>query len=166
VVDPLPTKSLGGAYYFITFTDDFSQKTWIYLRSEKDQTLSKYKLFKVMIEKLMGVSIKTIRTNGGGEYISREFIGFCLDAGILREKTATYSAFQNGLAERRNQSILEETGSMMLEAGLPSFLWAELAKTSVYLLNRSPTKPNSGHTPKEFFLKKFPTCDTILQLGD
>jgi hypothetical protein len=66
---------------------------------EKDQTLSKFKLLKVMIEKLMGVPIKTIRTDGGGEYTSREFTGFLSDAGILREKTATYSVFQNRLAE-------------------------------------------------------------------
>lgn len=44
----------------------------------------------------------------------------------------------------------------MLEVGLPSFLWVELAKTSVYLLNRSPTKANSKHTLEEFFFEKTP----------
>lgn len=42
----------------------------------------------------------------------------------------------------------------MLEVGLPSFLWAELAKTSMYLLNRSPTKAHSGHIPEETFSRK------------
>ena len=132
---------------------------------EKDQTLSKFKLFKVMIEKLMGVPIKTIRTDGDGKYTSREFISFCSDANILREKIAAYLAFQNGFAERCNRSILEKTWSMILEVGLPSFLWAELAKTLVYPLNHSPTHANSTHTSEEIFSRKIPNLRHLRAIG-
>jgi transposase InsO family protein len=148
---PLPVQSLGRTSYFITFTDDYSRKTWIYFMSGKDQTFSKFRLFKQTIEKLTGVSIKTLRLDRGGEYQLGEFKTFCLEAGIKQELTATYSPFQNGLAECRNRSILEKARSMMLGSGVPSFLWAEAAKTAVYLLNRSPTRANLGVTPDEKF---------------
>jgi transposase InsO family protein len=132
---PLPVHSIGGSEYFITFTDDFSRKTWIYFMASKDQTLAKFRIFKSMIETLTGVKIKTLRTDGGGEYTSGAFVAYCEQHGIRKEKTAAYSPHQNGLAERRNRSILEKTRSMLLGAGVPAFLWAETAKTAVYLFS-------------------------------
>jgi transposase InsO family protein len=148
---PLPTRSIGHASYFVTFTDDHSRKTWIYFMASKDQTLAKFRIFKSQIEKLTGRQIKALRSDGGGEYTSKEFVQFCQESGISRQLTAAYTPHQNGLAERRNRSILEKTRSMMLATGVPSFLWAEAAKTAVYLLNRSPTKANNGITPEEKF---------------
>jgi transposase InsO family protein len=148
---PLPTGSIGHALYYVTFTDDYSRKTWIYFMASKDQMLAKFRIFKSQIEKLTGRQIKTLRSDGGGEYTSKEFILFCQESGISRQLTAAYTPHQNGLAERRNRSILEKARSMMLAAGVPSFLWAEAAKTAVYLLNRSPTKANLGITPEERF---------------
>jgi transposase InsO family protein len=148
----LPVHSLGGSKYFVTFTDDFSRKTWIYFMASKDQTFAKFRTFKSMIENLTGVKIKSIRTDGGGEYTSGEFVAFYKQHGIRKEKTAAYSPHQNGLAERRNRSILEKTRSMLLGVGAPAFLWVEAAKTAIYLLNRSPTKANTGRLPEEKFM--------------
>jgi transposase InsO family protein len=104
-----------------------------------------------MIENLTGVKIKSICTNGGREYTSGEFVAFCEQHGIRKEKIAAYSPHQNGLAERRNRSILEKTRSMLLGVGAPAFLWVEAAKTAVYLLNHSLTKKNAGGLPEEKF---------------
>jgi transposase InsO family protein len=162
---PLPIESLSRARYYISFTDDFSRKTWIYFLVSKDQAFEKFRLFKTMIEKATGRTIKTLRTDRGGEYLSSAFSEFCQEAGIHRQLTAAHTPHQNGLAECRNRSILEKTRSMMLGAGVPNYLWAETAKTAVYLLNRSPTKANLGATPEECFTKQRPDLRHLRTFG-
>ena len=117
--------------------------------ANKDQTFANFWIFESMIENLTSVKIKSIRTDGKGEYTSRKFMAFCELYGIRKQKSASYSLHQNGLAERRNRSILEK--SVLLRVGAPAFLWAEAMKTAIYLLNRSPTKANIGGLPKERF---------------
>jgi hypothetical protein len=113
---PLPVESLSRSLYYVSFTDDYSRKTWIYFMSGKDQTFSKFRIFKAMIENQAKTKIRALRTDG-------EFNAFCQQAGIHRQLTAAYTPFQNGLAERRNRSILEKARSMMFGSGVPNFLW-------------------------------------------
>ena len=74
---PMQTQSIGGIFYFLTFIDDFSKKTWIYFIGYKSETFSKFKEFKALTEKQSGKSIKMIRSDGGGEHDSHEFSDFC-----------------------------------------------------------------------------------------
>ena len=82
----MPVKSLGGSIYYVTFIDDFSRKTWLYLLKTKDEAFRKFQEFKVEVENLTYKKIKTIRSNNGREYTSKELVAFCKEAGIRREK--------------------------------------------------------------------------------
>ncbi|XP_059069477.1 uncharacterized protein LOC131859574 [Cryptomeria japonica] len=64
-------------------------------------------MFKAFVEKQNGYYIKALRTNKGGEYISNEFLNFCKRHGIHKQFTASYTPQQNGVAERKNQTIME-----------------------------------------------------------
>ena len=77
VCGPMPVKSLGGALYYLTFIDDYSRKKWLYLLKSKDEVFSKFQEFKAEIENLTNKKIKTLRTDNGGEYTSKEFVAFC-----------------------------------------------------------------------------------------
>ena len=77
VCGPLPVTSHGGSRYFVIFVDDFSRKIWIFLLKTKNQVFDKFKIFKLMIEKQMGKPVKFLRSDNGGEYISKEFSKFC-----------------------------------------------------------------------------------------
>ena len=79
---PMQTQSIGGSFYFLTFIDDFSRKTWIYFLRNKLETFSKFKEFKALTEKQSEKSIKILRSDGGGEYDSHEFSNFCKHHGI------------------------------------------------------------------------------------
>ena len=46
VCGPMPTTSLNGYVYYITFVDDYSRKTWIYFLKGKDEVFSKFKEYK------------------------------------------------------------------------------------------------------------------------
>ena len=90
----------------ITFIDDYSRKTWIYFLKNKSEVFGKFKEFKALIENHSKKRIKTLRSNNGGEYTSKEFEAFCKEAGIKRELTTPYNPQQNGVAERNNRNIM------------------------------------------------------------
>ena len=69
---PMSVDTLNGFSYFVTFIDDYSQKTWIYFLKTKDEVLEKFWEFKTQVENATGRRIKTLRSDNGGEYISME----------------------------------------------------------------------------------------------
>ncbi|RVW36055.1 Copia protein, partial [Vitis vinifera] len=85
----------------------------------------------------------------GGEYYGRyledgqspgPFAKFLQEHGIVAQYTMPGSPDQNGVAERRNRTLLDMVRSMLSSSKLPKFLWTEALKTVVYILNRVPTK--------------------------
>ena len=94
----MSSTSLSGFEYYITFIDDFSRKTWIYFLKAKSEVFEKFKEFKALIDNLSDKKIKTLRSDNGREYTSKEFEDFCKDAGIKRELTTPYNAQHNGVA--------------------------------------------------------------------
>ena len=113
VCGPMSSTSLSGFKYYITFIVDYSRKTWIYFLKAKSEVFEKFKEFKALIENLSDKKIKTLRSDNGGEYTSKEFEAFCKDAGIKRELTTPYNPQQNGVAERKNRTIMEAVKTMI-----------------------------------------------------
>ena len=77
--------SLDGNKYFVTFIDDASRKTWVYLLHIKGQVFQYFQKFHAMVEIEMGNPLKRLRTDNGGEYISREFKEYCSKHGIRED---------------------------------------------------------------------------------
>lgn len=128
-------KSLGGHLYYVTFIDDYSRKTWIYLMKSKDEIFTKFQEFKVEVENLTERRIKILMYDNGGEYTSKEIIAFCKKSRIKRELIVPYNPKQNGVAERKNWSIEESVKAMLHDQDLSKFLWGEATNTVVYIQN-------------------------------
>ncbi|GJZ22613.1 retrovirus-related pol polyprotein from transposon TNT 1-94 [Tanacetum coccineum] len=79
-----------------------------------------------MVEKEKGLKIKSMRSDRGGEFLSKEFNKFCEDNGIQRFLTAPYSPQQNGVVERKNRTILNMVRSMLKSKKMPKEFWAEV----------------------------------------
>jgi hypothetical protein len=107
-----------------------------------------------MVEKEKGVNIKCLRSDGGGEYFSKEFNEYLKEHGIQRKYSCSYSPQQNGVAERKNRHIAEITCAMLNEKNLLNYFWAETIATAVYIMNRTPTATIHGMTPEEKFTGK------------
>ena len=75
-----------------------------------------------MLFRSLDTHIKTIRSDRGGEYLSNEFIDHLIYNGILSQLTAPGTPQQNGVAERRNRTLLDITRLMMSYSELPLFL--------------------------------------------
>ena len=73
----------GGYIYFVTFTDDLSRYGYLYLMKYKFEVFEKFKEFKVEVENQIEKSIKILRSNRGGVYLSTEFIDYLKGCGII-----------------------------------------------------------------------------------
>ena len=156
LVGPLKVPSLSGSRYFIVFTDDFSRKSWVYFLKTKGEAFSKFQEFKIRVENEIGRKIITLRSDQGGEFQSRDFISFCKNHGIFQQLTMARTPQQNGVAERRNRTIIERARSMASTSSCPNFLWTELINTENYLINISPTRSNHGTTPDHLYYGTVP----------
>ena len=123
---PMSVVSLREFEYYVTFIDDRSRKTWIYfLKSKKSkEVLQRFQEFKALVENQTGRKIRALRSNNGGEYTSKEFDEFCRQEGIRRQLMVPYTPEQNGVAERKNRSIVGFARAMLHDQSLPLFLWA------------------------------------------
>jgi IS30 family transposase len=99
------------------------------------------------------------------EFNSNAFTVYCNEQGIKHYTTTPYSPQQNGVVERRNQSVVEMVRCMLKSKGVPSKYWGEAINTAVYLLNRSPTKSLDGKTPYEAWHGKRPRVDHLRTFG-
>lgn len=92
----------------VTFTDDHTRKTFGYLMKYKSEVMSKFIIFKAMVERQSGLKIKCLRSDNGGEFVSYRFSGFLSKEGIVHQTTVPYSAQQNGVSERLNRTLIEK----------------------------------------------------------
>ncbi|PKI41979.1 hypothetical protein CRG98_037597 [Punica granatum] len=150
----------GGYSYFITFTDDYSRFGYIYLMKYKHESFEKFKEFKAEVEKQKGKSIKTLRSDRGGEYMSTEFGDFLKEHGIVSQFTPPGTPQLNGVSERRNSTLLDMVRSMMSYTDLSISMWGYALQTACYLLNRIPSKSIST-TPYEIWNGRTPSLKHV-----
>ena len=92
-------------------------KIWVYPIKHKSDVFKVFKTWLALVENQTRKKLKCLRSDNGGEYLSREFTTFC-EKGIKRELPAPHNPPQNGVAERANRTIQERTLSMLSQAGL------------------------------------------------
>ena len=146
--------------YFITFIDDYSRFMYLYMFNNKKEALDTFKVFKAEVEKQCGKPIKIVRIDRGGECYGRYtedgqvhglFVKLLQENGSVAQYTMLGSPDQNGVAEKRNRTLIDMVRSMLSSSKLPKSLWTEALKMVVYILNRVPTKAVSK-TPFELKL--------------
>nr|GEU73331.1 retrotransposon protein, putative, Ty1-copia subclass [Tanacetum cinerariifolium] len=123
VYGPLRHVSRQGASYFITFTNDYSCYGYIYLLKHKHKVFETFKVFKNEVENQLEKTIKALRSDRGGKYISQEFKDYLKAYGIVQQLTPPYTPQHNRVSERRNRTLLDMVGSMMNLTTLPLSFW-------------------------------------------
>ena len=133
-----------GSKYFITFIDDYSRYMYPYLLRSKYEALGAFKVFKAEVENQCGKHIKIVSSNRGREYYGKytkngqapgAFAKFLKENGIVAQCLMSGSPDQNGVAERRNQTLMDMVRSIRSNIKLPQYLWSEAPKMTVYILN-------------------------------
>ena len=91
--------------------------------SSKDQVFAKYKLYEAMMSQQRDVCIKTLFSDRGGEYTSKEFEEYLAKKGTKHRLTMHDTPEQNGVAEWLNQTLVKKSRAMLIESNLPKSLW-------------------------------------------
>jgi transposase InsO family protein len=84
VCGPMSSTSMIDNFYYVTFIDDSSRRTWIYFMKAKDEVFSKFQEFKALIKNQTCRKIKVLRSDNGGQYTSNDFDSFCIEACLKR----------------------------------------------------------------------------------
>ena len=134
------------------------------LRSKTDAPAAIIK-FQARVERESGKKLKVLRTDNGGEFTSVTFGEYCAGEGIQRHHSAPYTPQQNGVVERRNQSVVAMARSILRARGVPGHLWGEAVHTAVFLLNRAPTSALDGKTPYQAWYGKKPSVHFLRVFG-
>ena len=135
--------------YFLTFIDDFTHKIWVNFLQRKLEEFDYFKKFKLHVERQSGYPIKMLRIDDGGEYTSNEFRAYCEEQGTHHEVTFPDTPLRNGVAERKNKTILDMVRSMLKTKSMLNSFWGKVVSCFVYILNWSPTKDVPNRTLAE-----------------
>ena len=162
---PITPATHGGRRYFLLLVDDCSRYMWLQLLTSKDEAAEAIRRFKARAEADSGKRLRVLRTDRGGEFTAVEFASYCAGEGVARQLTAPYSPQQNGVVERRNQTIVGMARSMMKAKAMPAEFWGEAVSTAVFILNRSPTKALKGMTPYQAWYGRKPNVSYLRTFG-
>ncbi|KAH9765484.1 hypothetical protein KPL70_001889 [Citrus sinensis] len=151
---PAQIASLGGARYFMSLIDDFSRMVWVYVLKNKDDSFEKFKIWKTLVETQTNRKVRKLRTDNGLEFCNKMFDDLCAENGVVRHKTVRHTPQQNGLAERKNRTLMDKERCMLIQSKLPMSLWVETLSTACYIVNRSPSSRINFRTPIELWTGK------------
>ncbi|KAK1591798.1 hypothetical protein Q3G72_013860 [Acer saccharum] len=138
VCGPMSIQARGGYEYFITFTDDYSRFGYVYLMRHKSDAFDMFKAFKAE------------------QYL--------IDNGIVSQFSAPGTPQQNGVAERRNRTLLDMVRSMLSYSTLPISFWGYALQTAIYILNDVPSK-SIPKTPHELWTGRKPSLQHLRIFG-
>ena len=162
---PLPTPSLGGCKYYVTFTDDHTCYTSAKILHSKDQMLSAYKAYAVWVHTQHGVWIKQLCSNRGGEYTGTDFTVFLQGEGTKCQLITHNTPQHNGVAKALNHQLVECMHVLLHQSGLPKTLWAKALLYAVWLKNCTLTCALGTVMPYECLHKSKPNLASVPEWG-
>ncbi|GJX69959.1 putative ribonuclease H-like domain-containing protein [Tanacetum coccineum] len=162
---PTSVRSLNHKTYCLVITDEFSRFSWVFFLRTKDETSGILKDFIRQIENQLNQKVKTIRCDNGTEFKNKDVIEFCGSKGIKREYSNARTPQQNGVAERKNRTLIEAARTMLADSFLPNTFWAEAVSTTCYVLNKVLVIKPHNKTPYELITGKIPIISYIRPFG-
>ena len=129
----------------MSFIDDFSKFTWIYLIKHKSEVFQKFHDFQNLVERRFDRKILALQTDWGGEY--EKLNSFFTKIGISHHVSCPHAHQQNGSAERKHCHIVEVGLSLLAQASMTLKFWDEAFLAATYLINRVPSKVINHETP-------------------
>ena len=170
LVGPMRTVSKHGQFmYFQSGIDVGTRMSFVSLLKSKGEAFNASKPLITALEVESRTNLKSLRTDGGGEYISNEWKAFAKDKGFQHQLIAPYSPEQNGVNERLNRTLLEKMRCLLLWSELPKSYWDVALLHANRLRNRTPTSGLNGGVPltawtgKQTDLKSLHTFGCLVQ---
>ena len=165
LMGPMKTTSMSGCRYVLTYICSQTEYSYVYLLKSKSEQEKYFKVFKAFYEKQHETKIKQLRSDNGLEYFSNNFQSYLQNEGIKHLTSVAYVPQSNGKAERLNRTLLEKARTMLLTAGLETYMRGAAILTANYLRNRSPCRSINYKTPYEVTHEKLPAISHLKIFG-
>ncbi|KAJ9535340.1 hypothetical protein OSB04_un001549 [Centaurea solstitialis] len=162
---PVNVQSIAGKKYTLVIVDEFSRYTWVFFLRSKSDAPEEIILFVRKMERLNNLTVRSIRSDHGTEFKNSTLETFFDQKGISQNFSSVRTPQQNGVAERRNRTLIEAARSMLSEANLATQFWAEAVNTACYTQNRSLIVKRFRRTPYELFRNRKPSIEHLHIFG-
>lgn len=146
---PARLESFDGYKFYVTFIDDFSRTTFVYLLKFKHEVPICFENFHNLVKNHFSSNICILRSDNGTEYTSNIMTNYLSAHGILHQTSCVGTPQQNGVSERKNRDLLEKTRALMLQANVPKCYWSHAIQTAAYIINRLPSRVLNFKSPFE-----------------
>ena len=158
---PAPT-SVGRHNYYVSFIDDYSKFTWIYLLRHKYEVFKVFQDFQQLVERKFSRKILCIQSDWGGEY---EKLNSFKKIGISHRVSCPHAHQQNGAAERKHRHIVEVGLALLANASMPLKFWDQAFLTATYLINLLSSKVVNFEVPIIRLLGETPDYSNLRVFG-
>ncbi|KAJ9557729.1 hypothetical protein OSB04_012343 [Centaurea solstitialis] len=162
---PVNVQSIAGKKYTLVIVDEYSRYTWVFFLRSKSDAPEEIILFVRKMERLNNLTVRSIRSDHGTEFKNSTLETFFDQKGISQNFSSVRTPQQNGVAERRNRTLIEAARSMLSEANLATQFWAEVVNTACYTQNRSLIVKRFRRTPYELFRNRKPSIEHLHIFG-
>lgn len=163
---PSPVLSCQGFRFYVIIIDNWSRFCWFFLLKCKSDFYPTFLKFQKLVETQFDCKIKTFQCDGGGEFVSNQFLMQLQNSGIKQLISCPHTPQQNMLAERKHRHLTELSLSMMFESKIPQKFWVEAFFTANFLSNLLPTSAlPSDNSPYQKLYGKQPDYSALRTFG-
>ncbi|KAD7477316.1 hypothetical protein E3N88_00452 [Mikania micrantha] len=162
---PINVKSIGGESYCFVVTDDFSRFSWVMFLKHKSYTYENFVLLINRLETLYKLRVRRVRSDNGTEFKNHQMEEFCNSKGIQQQFSAPYEPQMNGVAERKNRTLIESARTMLADSKLPITFWSEAVATTCFTLNKLLIVKRHNKTCYELLKSRKPNLEHLEPFG-
>ena len=158
---PSDIQTPGHKKFYMSFTNDYTRYTHLYLLAAKSNTFNAYKMYVAWAKMQRGTVIKRLRSDRGGEYLSEEFSWYLKLEGTERKLTTHDMPQHNSIAERLNRTLVERVCMVLHASGLPKTLWGEALAHVIWVKNHTASHILDGKMPHKLLTGMKPKLNNL-----
>ncbi|GJX25633.1 retrovirus-related pol polyprotein from transposon TNT 1-94, partial [Tanacetum coccineum] len=161
-----PTKrSINYEKYTLVIVDEYSRYTWVYFLKNKSHAPETIISFIKRVENQNDIKVKQLRTDNGTKFKNSILVNICDEKGISQNFSSPYTPEQNGVAERKNRTLIEAARTMLSGSVFSKQYWTEAVATACYTQNRTTIVKRNLKNPFKIFCGRLPNIDFLHVFG-
>nr|GEX05593.1 retrovirus-related Pol polyprotein from transposon TNT 1-94 [Tanacetum cinerariifolium] len=162
---PVTARSINHEKYTFVIVDEYSRYTWVYFLKNKSQEPETIMSFIKRVENQNDIKVNQLKTNNGTKFRNSTIVNFCDEKEISQNFSSPYTPKKNGVAERKNRTLIEATRTMLSTSVFSKQYWTKDVATACYTQNRSTIVKKHLKTLYKIFHKRIPNIIFLYVFG-